>query len=271
MQRGDGIYQDKYNHASLIDAGLLAEATLKRYQHTNLAHLHAQMAKQTTGHKLIVTDSVFSMAGDLAPLPELVQLAKQHDAWLMVDDAHGIGILGNAGAGVCEQFGLSQAEVPILVCPLGKAFGGLGAVVAGSHALIEALIQFARTYIYSTAIPPAIASAMQMSLQLIQTEPERRAKLQSNIAYFREAASARNLAFMPSATPIQCLLVGDINTTMQLSQDLLAKGFVVGAMRPPTVPVNMARLRITLSCLHEQSDMDALLDAIVMSPVYATN
>lgn len=259
----DIIYEDKLNHASLIDAGLLANTKLKRYKHNDLLHLKALLLQQTTGHKLIVTDSVFSMDGDLAFLPDLSKLATNNSAWLMVDDAHGIGILGREGRGITEYFDLTQNDIPILVCPLGKAFGCFGAIVSGSRILIENLIQFSRTYVYTTAIPPAIAVAAKTSLEIIRDETWRREKLQSLINYFKEGTLQRNLNFELSYTPIQAFIVGNAANALQLSQQLFANGLLVTAIRPPTVPVNTARLRITLNCNHQKDQIDKLLDCLM--------
>lgn len=260
VKKHDIIFADKYNHASLIDASLLTKAKLKRYPHGNIGNLQAQLISPIQGQKIIVTDSVFSMQGDIAPLPQLAQLAKNNNAWLMVDDAHGIGILGNEGRGTLSHFNLGQQDVPILIIPLGKAFGCAGAIVAGDEYLIESLIQFARTYIYTTAMPPALACALLKSLAIIQQDTWRREKLQYLIRYFKQGARQRNLIFLPSDTPIQSLVTGDTKQTLFLQQALLAKGILVSAIRPPTVPANTARIRITLSCLHQEHHIDQLLD-----------
>ena len=260
-QKHDVIYEDKFNHASLIDAGLLSPAKMLRYAHHNLTHLETLLAQPASGQKFIVTDGVFSMGGDLAPLPELVVLAKKYDACLIVDDAHGIGVLGE-GRGILQHFNLTEEDVPVLICPLGKAFGGFGAIVAGNSLMIDSLIQFARTYIYTTAIPPALAYAAQTSLSIIQEEPERCQYLQNLIAYFKEWAQAHQLSFLTSDTAIQSFIVGDAGATHALQEALKDQGFLVGGIRPPTVPKNTGRLRITLSALHTQAHIDQLLDAL---------
>jgi 8-amino-7-oxononanoate synthase len=258
----DYVFEDKLNHASLIDAGLLSGARFQRYVHNDTTRLEKFLEKSGAGNKLVVTDGVFSMDGDIAPLPEISLVANRHDAWLMVDDAHGFGVLGKTGAGCAEHFGLTQAQLPILMGTLGKALGTYGAFVAGSEALIENLIQFSRTYIYTTAIPPAIAEATRMSLQLLQEESWRRGQLQENIEYFRLAAQSRALPLLPSGTAIQPLLIGDNKRVMRVGQQLEAKGFLVGAIRPPTVPDGTARLRITLSADHSTAQIDALLESV---------
>jgi 8-amino-7-oxononanoate synthase len=256
------IFADKFNHASLIDAGLFSKAKMYRYAHNNINSLQLRLEKFNSGQKLIISDGVFSMNGNIAQLPELSALAKQYKALLMVDDAHGIGVLGNNGKGLVEHFNLPQKDVPILVCPLGKAFACCGAIVAGSNELIESLIQLARTYIYNTAIPPAIAMAALASLKIIRTETWRREKLIYLINYFKEQAYKRNLTLLPSATAIQSLLIGDAKTSVAISKRLLEHGFVVVAIRPPSVPKNTSRLRITLNCLHTEKQINDLLDQL---------
>ena len=216
----------------------------------------------TAEKKLIVTDGVFSMDGDIAPLPELAQLAGQHDAWLMVDDAHGFGVLGAQGGGVAEHFSLSNFQLPVLMGTLGKSFGTFGAFVAGDATLIEYLINTARSYIFTTALPPAVAAASRASLKLLRTEQHRRAKLDGLIAHFRHEALALGLEIMPSTTPIQPVLLGSNARALAWSAALEAKGFLVGAIRPPTVPVGSARLRITFPSAHELADVDGLLQAL---------
>ncbi|ALP51767.1 8-amino-7-oxononanoate synthase [Candidatus Tenderia electrophaga] len=262
--RGDHVFEDRLNHASLLDGGLLSQARLQRYAHGDGAALDGKLAQRTTGEKLVVTDGVFSMDGDLAPLPQLAATAKRHDAWLMVDDAHGFGVLGANGGGTAEHFGLGMDALPILVGTLGKAFGSFGAFVAGSDALIEFLIQKARPYIYTTALPPAVAEATRVSLKLLQTDTWRREKLQSLIQRFRRGAEELGLTLMQSQTPIQPLLIGDNDKAVALSQALLKQGILVSAIRPPTVPEGGARLRITLSAAHREVDVDQLLTVLEM-------
>ena len=220
------------------------------------------MQKVTSGRKLVVTDGVFSMDGDLAPLPALVDICQQHNGWLMVDDAHGFGVLGDNGGGLTEHHGLSLDELPILVGTLGKGFGTFGAFVAGSDALIETLIQYARTYIYTTALPPAVASATRISLKILQRESWRREQLKSLVERFRLGVEALGLELMDSTTPIQPVLLHDDELTFNVGEQLRAKGFLVGAIRPPTVPVGSARLRITLCAEHTEEQVDRLLDAL---------
>lgn len=258
---GDTVIEDRLNHASLIDGGLLSGARFKRYRHADSEHL-AHTIDAASGKKLIVTDGVFSMDGDLAPLPDLAKIAQDRNAWLMVDDAHGLGVLGAQGVGVLEHYGLAQTDVPVLVGTLGKAFGTFGAFVAGSDPLIELLIQKARTYIYTTALPPAVAEATRASLKIARAESWRRTKLKQLTERFRQGAEQLGLELIASPSPIQPILIGDSRKATALSEALLAAGFLVSAIRPPTVPQGSARLRVTLSAAHEEVQVDRLLDAL---------
>jgi 8-amino-7-oxononanoate synthase len=260
LNEKDAVFEDKLNHASLLDAGLASGARFQRFLHNDLQNLRARLEKSEAEKKLIVVDGVFSMDGDLAPLGQLHALAREFNAWLMVDDAHGFGCLGQRGAGVAEYFSLSQQELPVLMCTLGKAMGSFGAFVAGSENLIEYLIQSARSYIYTTALPPAVAAATRMSLRLLAEESWRRDHLQHLIHYFRQQAAALGLQLMPSSSAIQPLLIGDEQKTLAISRELQEKGFWVVAIRPPTVPVGTSRLRITLSAEHQTRDLDQLLE-----------
>ncbi len=259
--RGDSVLEDRLNHASLLDGGLLSGARFQRYQHNQLDDLQARLAA-SKGKALIVSDGVFSMDGDLALLPDLANLAAQHGAGLLIDDAHGFGVLGVNGGGVVEHFGLSQQQVPILMGTLGKAFGTFGAFIAGSDALIEYLIQKARTYVFTTAMPAAVAEATRVSLRLLQQDAWRRQHLQLLISRFRAGAEQQGLQLMASATAIQPIILGDSENALLASQRLLAQGFWVSAIRPPTVPAGTARLRITFSSLHTEQQVDALLEAL---------
>ncbi len=261
MERGDFVFEDKLNHASLLDGGLSSGANFKRYPHADLRRLE-ELLSSANGQKLIVTDGVFSMDGDVAPLHELAILAKKNTALLMVDDAHGFGVLGRTGGGLVEELNLTQNDVPILMGTLGKAFGTFGAFITGSETLIETLIQSARTYIYTTALPPAIAEATRASLKIVITETWRREKLQALISQFKTGAAQLNLPLMPSDSSIQPLLIGDSFRATQMSQQLLEAGFLVSAIRPPTVPKGKARLRITFSALHEADDVARLLETL---------
>ncbi len=256
--RGDTVLEDRLNHASLIDAGLLSGSKLKRFQHNDLQQLQ-QLLSDSTSRKLVVVDGVFSMDGDLAPLPEISQLCEKYEAHLMVDDAHGFGVLGEQGGGCAEHFALLPQQLPILVGTLGKAFGTFGAFVAGSQILIESLIQFARPYIYTTALPPAVAAATLTSLSLLKTEAWRREHLNQRIAQFRAGAQSMGLTLMPSQTPIQPLVLNDDLLVMDVAKQLREQGVLVGAIRPPTVPEGTARLRISFSTEHTEEDVARLL------------
>jgi 8-amino-7-oxononanoate synthase len=260
--RGDRIIEDRLNHASLIDAARLSGAQVWRYRHADPAALEARLAAAGDARCLVVTDALFSMDGDLAPLPRLADLCRAYGAWLMVDDAHGFGVLGPEGRGSLEHFGLDSAQVPILVVTLGKALGSFGAVVAGSAPLAETLIQKARTFIYTTSPPAALAAAARSALGILRHQPELRRRLAANIACFRRSACAAGLQLGPNDNAIQILPVGDDHDTADLGERLLDRGYWVGAIRPPTVPEGTARLRITLSASHDESQIEGLVAAL---------
>lgn len=261
LTSADAVFEDKLNHASLLDGGLSSGARFRRFLHADVASLEKQLGGSDARRKLVVTDGVFSMDGDIAPLAEMVGVARAHQAWLMVDDAHGIGVLGENGRGVID--GLSDGNQPqVLMATLGKAFGTFGAFVAGSDELIETLIQFSRSYIYTTALPPAVAAASLASLTLVREDHWRREKLTQLIERFRRGAEQLGLPLLPSNTPIQPLLIGADDKVMALNDFLRQRSFLVGAIRPPTVSPSSARLRITLSAAHDESDVDALLAAL---------
>lgn len=309
LKRGDHVLEDRLNHASLVDAGLVSGAKFGRYAHADVKALERLLSKRgasvaaprlrtadgtdaifrspsgTEGYEcepslsaartslqqtvnsresrtLILTDGVFSMDGDIAPLAELAAACKQSQAVLMVDDAHGFGVLGASGQGSVAEAGLGQQDVPIYMATLGKACGVFGAFVAGSEALIETLIQRARTYIYTTALPAAVAAANRAALKLLHTEGWRRAQLNENIEYFRNGAAQLALPLMPSTTAIQPVVLGEESRALVASEALLHAGLLVTAIRPPTVPTGTARLRITLSAAHRRTDIDRLLDAL---------
>jgi 8-amino-7-oxononanoate synthase len=261
LGRSDAVFEDRLNHASLLDGGLMSGARFKRYAHADLADLGAKLDK-ALGCKLVVTDGVFSMDGDFAPLDELAIAAKNHNAWLMVDDAHGLGVIGERGGGILEYFGLGQDDVPVLMGTLGKGLGTFGAFVAGSELLIETLIQKARTYVYTTALPAAVAEATRVSLKIAIEENWRRDKLKQLSQRFRQGAEQLGLTLMASPSAIQPILIGDSQTAVDISSALLDAGFLVSAIRPPTVPQGSARLRVTFSALHEEQHVDQLLDAL---------
>jgi 8-amino-7-oxononanoate synthase len=262
LGRQDAVFEDKLNHASLIDAGLSSGARFFRYLHRDLDSLERRLVKQRARRQLIVTDGVFSMDGDLAPLDRLAALAQREGAWLMVDDAHGFGCIGPGGRGSAGLYDLNTRQLPLLVGTLGKAFGTFGAFLASSSEVVETLIQYARTYIYTTALPPAVAAATCASLRIVREEDWRRAHLNSLIRYFREAAAALDLQLMDSVTPIQPVVVGDAGEALRWSQALREQGILVTAIRPPTVPAGTARLRITFTADHTPAELDRLLDGL---------
>ncbi|MDO8291710.1 MAG: 8-amino-7-oxononanoate synthase [Gallionella sp.] len=281
--KGDTVFADKLNHASLNDAMRLSRAIVQRYRHNDMAQL-AQMLEQTrSGRKLIITDAVFSMDGDIAPLPELLALCEQHDAWLLVDDAHGFGVLGEQGRGSLFHFtatskdaalpppargkewvvaqGLDSPRI-IYMATLGKAAGVFGAFVAAEQVVIDTLINHAHSYVYTTATPPALASAVLESLKLIGQGDALRAHLQGLIAQLRSGLQGLPWPLMPSTTAIQPLLIGDNQAALDLSAALRERGIWVAAIRPPTVPQGTARLRITLSAAHSAADITRLIGAL---------
>jgi 8-amino-7-oxononanoate synthase len=261
LQTGDHVFEDRLNHASLLDGGLHSGARFQRFPHGDVAALRGKLAA-ADGLKLVVVDGVFSMDGDTAPLSQLAAACAAEDAWLMVDDAHGFGVMGERGAGSTEAAGLGMAEVPVLMATLGKSLGTAGAFVAGSEDLIEALIQQARTYIYTTALPPAVAAASLVSLQLLHEEAWRREHLASLVGRFRRGAGQLGLPLMNSASAIQPLQLGDARRAVDLSEQLRERGLLIGAIRPPTVPAGTSRLRITLSAAHSPEQVDRLLEQL---------
>ncbi|MGH8150985.1 MAG: 8-amino-7-oxononanoate synthase [Steroidobacteraceae bacterium] len=271
--RGDRVVLDRLGHASLIDAALLSGARLHRYAHGNpeaarraLAERGGDGASQRV--RLIATDGVFSMDGDIAPVGELASVAAANDAWLIVDDAHGLGVLGATGRGTLEHLGVehpSAAAVPVLVGTLGKAFGTFGAFIAGSEALIELLMQRARSYIYTTALPHALAAATRAALTVAQEESWRRERVLALTERFRNAARQLDLPLTDSRTPIQPIVVGSAEAALRASRALMQAGFWVAAIRPPTVPRGTARLRVTFSADHSEPQVDALVDVLSRS------
>jgi 8-amino-7-oxononanoate synthase len=262
LGRGDCAFEDRLNHASLIDAGYRPHVGFQRYHHNDADDLERRLARVEAEERLVFTDGVFSMDGDVAPLEVLAGVCARHGARLAVDDAHGIGVLGEGGRGSVNAAGLSAAEVPVLVGTLGKAFGTAGAFVAGDEDLIETLIQSARTYIYTTAIPPAVAAATLASLYIVEAADDRRARLSGLIDRFRAGVADLDAEPIDSYTPIQPLVVGSAERALAVSEALLAEGLLVTAIRPPTVPPNTARLRVTLSAAHDEAHVDRLLEAL---------
>jgi 8-amino-7-oxononanoate synthase len=262
LRDGDVCVQDKLDHACLIDGARLAGCELKRYLHGDVDSARRQLQSQPECAALLATDGVFSMDGDIAPLAELAALCKDEGATLFVDDAHGIGVVGDDGAGSVRAAGLNQIDVPLLMATFGKALGTSGAFVAGAADVIDALAQFARTYIYTTATPPALAAATSAAIDIARFETWRRDKLRTLIAHFRDGAQRRGIALLSSSTPIQPVLIGDAAHASAVSHALETAGFYVPAIRPPTVAEGTARLRVTLTAAHAESDVEALLDGI---------
>jgi len=260
-KKGDVIIADKLNHASLIDGARLSSAESKRYSHCDMTMLEQRLS-HSKQNKFVVTDSVFSMDGDLAPLKEIVRLCEKYNAVLIVDDAHGFGVLGETGSGICEALGLTPKEVPVLMATLGKSLGGYGAFVAGEKALIDYLIQFGRSYIYTTAMPAVIASGNLTNLNYLRNNPEILLRLKKNIKYFKSQCYQNNIDLLPSDTAIQPMLVGSNEALLRLNEKLFSDGFLVGAIRPPTVAEDSARLRITVSAEHNQQQIDELVASL---------
>ena len=262
---GDRCVQDKLNHASLLDAARLAGGELRRYPHADAAAASRQLQAQPAALSVLATDGVFSMDGDIAPLPALARIAAEAQALFLVDEAHGVGVLGPEGRGACAAAGLGATMVPLRVLPLGKAFGAQGALVLGDVALIEHLLQSARPYLFSTAALPALAAALSANLQALRRASDRREQLHRQVARFRDRAQRLGLPLLDSTTPIQPLLLGGNARALALAEALEQRGYWAAAVRPPTVPEGKARLRITLTARHEDSAIDGLLDALAAS------
>ena len=267
--RGESVLLDRLSHASLIDGALLSGARFKRYAHADAAAAESALASSEGAVAVVATDGVFSMDGDIAPLHALARASRAHDAWLVVDDAHGLGVLGASGRGAVEYYGLDTEAVPVLVGTLGKAFGSFGAFVAGSHDLIEFLMQKARSYIYTTALPQPVAAATRKALEIAQRETWRRERVLALTARFRKGAADTGVRLMESPlSPIQPIVIGSPEAALDAQQELLAAGFCVIAIRPPTVPRGSSRLRITFSAAHTEAQVDHLVE--VLSRVCAT-
>ncbi len=266
MGRHDTIFQDRLNHASLLDAAKLSGARQLRYTHNNPASLEQRFTQMQPGEALVVSDGLFSMDGNRANLVTLANVADKHDAWLMIDDAHGLGTCGSQGRGSLDLAGMSNQQVPVLIGTLGKAFGTAGAFVAGNHDLIDLLINIAHPYIYTTAQPPALAVATSAALKRLREDEWRRERLQSHIHTLRSGAEQLGIQLMPSDSPIQPLNVGSSEQASAISKQLWQAGILVTAIRPPTVPEGSARLRITLSSAHSDKDIRQLLNALSKPP-----
>ena len=261
---GDYVFEDRLNHASLLDGARLSGARFSRYRHRNIDDLEARLARQdgTQARKLIVTDGTFSMDGTVCDVAATVKTAHNHKAWLMIDEAHSLGVLGKSGRGLVDAADFSSNDVQVLIGTLGKAFGVQGGFAAGGQALIETLIQAARPYIYSTALPAAAAVATLASLKIVRNEEWRRERLQELVDKFRHRAAQIGLALGDSMTPIQPVIVGDADSASKLSAALEKQGLLITAIRPPTVPKGSSRLRITFMANHTDADLDKLLEAL---------
>ena len=256
------VLEDKWNHASLLDGGLLSGARFGRYLHNDSADLERRLRKSQDKHTLVCADTVFSMDGDLCDLPSLLPVIEQHDALLYLDDAHGFGVLGDKGHGIIDYGQYSQDKLPLVMITLGKALGSFGAIVVGHKTLIETVRQFARSYIYTTSLPPALAEATSVSLDLLEEESFRRLHLHKLINVFKEEVKLLGLTTMPSDTPIQPIVLGDAETAMAWQAALREHSILVNAIRPPTVPEGSSRLRVTLSASHSEADLEKLLLAL---------
>lgn len=259
--KGDVIFSDELNHASLIDGCRLARADIRVYRHRDVAHL-AQLLKDANGsrRRIVVTDSVFSMDGDYAPLAEIVELAGKHRAVVMIDEAHGVGVVGPNGAGLAAELGLER-DIDIHVGTLSKALGSYGAYVAGSRVLIDYLLNRARSFIYSTGLPPAMAAAAAAAIRLIRSKPEIITRLWDNAAYLRAGLEQTGFRLARTSTPILPVMIGESGAAVRFAEALLKRGVYVIAIRPPTVPAGTARLRVTPTAAHSQADLDIALDA----------
>ena len=264
LSQGDFVFEDRLNHASLLDGGWISRATFAWFEHLDHDHLEREVAAVTAagGRRLIVSDGTFSMDGDACRLDDLIAVAKRHGAWVMIDDAHGMGVHGANGVGLVDPGRYGTGDVPVLVGTLGKAFGTAGAFVAGEEDLIETLVQRSRNYIYTTAMPPALAAATLASLAIVRGEPWRREHLARLVERFRSNAGNLGLALLPSAAPIQPLLVGTAERALAISRRLEDQGFFIAAIRPPTVPEGTSRLRFTLTAAHRLADVDRLFEAL---------
>ena len=261
MGPGDTIFSDSLNHASIVDGCRLSRADIRIYRHTDTAHLGELLqACPQVGQRLIVTDSVFSMDGDLAPLAEIVTLAQQYDAWVMVDEAHATGVFGPKGGGLVEDLGLT-GQVDIQMGTLGKALGCVGAFVAGSHELIDWLVNRARSFVYTTAIPPAVASSVLAALDIVEREPERRQRLWDNTAFLSAGLQTLGYTLGDSRSQILPVIIGDARATMLVANAILRHGVFAHGIRPPTVPEGSSRIRVTPMATHTQDHLSQTLDA----------
>lgn len=264
LNKNDLLIQDKLNHASLMEAGSLAQCKMQRFKHNDMAHLSQLLNRHNDlqSNKLIISEGVFSMDGDKAPIQQLQQQANRSDSWLMIDDAHGLGVLGENGQGSVVEAGLKNSDLQIYMATFGKALGIGGAFVSGSTSFINYLSNFSKPYIYTTGLPPAMAYSIKIAVQMVQSQQWRRDKLQELIAQFRTLAEIAGIAISHSQTAIQPIIIGDSQKAVNIATVLKQLGFWTTAIRPPTVAVNSARLRITLTASHELEDIKKLVDAI---------
>ncbi len=260
-KKGELIIADKLNHASLIDGAKLSNANSVRYQHCDMSALEKRL-KSEAPQKWVVTDGVFSMDGDLAPLDKIAGLCQKYQANLIVDDAHGVGVVGEQGQGCAEFYNLDQNQLPVLMGTFGKALGGFGAFVTGSQQLTDYLVQFARPYIYTTAMPAILAAANLHNLRLIKNDTSLMQRLKQNITKFKLLAEQAGLNLLASDTAIQPIVIGDSDKLVELNRQLIEAGYLVGAIRPPTVPVKTDRLRITLSAQHTEKQIKGLIEQL---------
>ena len=264
MSRSDAIFADRLNHASLNDAAVLSRATLHRYAHNDMVSLEKLLAASQARRKLVVVDAVFSMDGDIAPVPDLLALCERYDAYLLLDDAHGFGVLGQHGRGTLSHFGVQSPRI-IYMATLGKAAGVFGAFVAAEPVIIDYLVQQARPYIYTTATPPVLSATLLAAVDIIEHDDGKRQQLHRNIQHLKSSLTLSRWLLAPSSTAIQPLMVGSNHAALQLSEYLLTLGILVPAIRPPTVPKGTARLRISLSAAHTEADIDRLVNALRMA------
>jgi len=255
------IFADRLNHACLNDGALLSRATFTRYPHGDLDALEARLAASSADVRVVATDAVFSMDGDIADVDRLVGLCERNAAWLLLDDAHGIGVLGATGRGTLEHFGARSPRI-VYMATLGKALGGHGAFVAAGAEVVEWLLQRARTYVFSTALPASAAATALAAIDVLERDRSLVTALQARISQFRASAAARKVPVKPSPSAIQPVVIGEPRRAVAASDRLLAQGFFVPAIRPPTVPEGTSRLRISLSAAHSSGDIDALVDAL---------
>ena len=260
--KGDCIYQDRLNHASLIDGARCTGAQLRRYHHLDMSHLETLLERDKGQPQLVVSDAVFSMRGDSAPLAELCALRRKYDFTLLIDDAHGIGVVGDQGRGSLSAAGIEPDEIDIYVCPLGKAMGCMGGMVMGKTSLIAALRQFSRSYIYTTAMPAALAAVAETSLELLKQDATGFEQLRLMISYFKQKIKTTDLNWWPSDTAIQSLLMGSCEKANRLAMHLNKQGFLITSIRAPTVPKGQEQLRFTVNAAHTQEDIDALFSAL---------